>query len=173
MTKSIPQRERGPHVGDVVEASPDRMSYGGDAVARVEGLVVFIPFGAPGDRLRVRLVERRKHLARAEIVTILEPSRLRRTAPCSYFGECGGCQLQHLSYEAQLEAKVGFIRDSLQRVGKVHWEPPIEIVPSSEFGYRSRARIQIDARSGAVGFKRARSRSVCDITECPVMTPEL
>src|SRR5262245_27486543 len=134
MTESIPQLERGPRVGDIVEAVPDRMSYGGDSVARVEGLVVFIPFGAPGDRLRVRLVERRKHLARAEIVKVLAPSRLRRDPPCRYFGECGGCQRQHLTYEAQLEAKVGFIRDSLERVGKIRWDSPIEIVSSPELG---------------------------------------
>ncbi|HMG37184.1 MAG TPA: class I SAM-dependent RNA methyltransferase [Blastocatellia bacterium] len=165
--------QTGPDVGDVVEVTPDRIGYGGDAVARVDGLVVFIPFAAPGDRLRVRLIERRKHLARATIEEIISPSKLRRDPPCEYFGECGGCQLQHLNYDSQLEAKIGFVRDSLERIGHIRWTGPIEIEPSRELGYRSRARVQIDRRTGSVGFKRARSNSVCDITQCPVLSPEL
>ena len=104
-------------IGDVVEVTTERLAYGGDAVARYEGFAIFVPLAAPGERLRVRIIERKKHFARAVIDRIVEPSSLRREAPCNYFGECGGCQLQHLSYEAQLKSKIGFVRDALDVAG--------------------------------------------------------
>src|SRR6476620_4283363 len=76
-------------VGDIIDLSTERLAYGGDAVARHNGLAVFIPFAAPAERLRVRITERKKNFARAVIDQILEPSPSRREAPCRYFGECG------------------------------------------------------------------------------------
>src|SRR3954464_1647158 len=101
------------------EVTIDRMAAGGDAVARTEGIVVFVPRGAPGDRLRVRL-DQRKRFARGAIEQILEPSPDRVEPPCGHYvvDKCGGCQLQHISYPAQTEAKRGIIRDSLSRIGK-------------------------------------------------------
>src|SRR5436190_15984116 len=101
-------------IGDIVDVSTERLAYGGEAVARHNGLAVFIPFAAAGERLRVRITERKKNFARAVIDQILEPSPVRRVAPCQYFGECGGCQLQHITYSAQLESKAGFVRDAIE-----------------------------------------------------------
>ncbi|HJZ68512.1 MAG TPA: TRAM domain-containing protein, partial [Blastocatellia bacterium] len=77
-------------VGDIVEVTAERLAYGGDAVARYDGLAVFIPLAAPGERLRVRIVERKKSFAQAVIERVLEPSPSRRKPPCTYFGDCGG-----------------------------------------------------------------------------------
>ena len=82
-------------IGDIVEVTTERLAYGGDAVARHDGLAVFISLAAPGERLRVKITERKKNFARAVIDQVLEPSPSRRKPPCQYFGECGGCQLQH------------------------------------------------------------------------------
>lgn len=160
-------------VGDIVEVTSERLAYGGDAVARYEGLAVFIPLAVPGERLRVRIVERKKSFARAVIERVLEPSPSGREPPCEYFGDCGGCQLQHLTYEAQLKAKVGFVRDALERIGRIDWPHQIRILHGAEFGYRGRAQIKIDNKAGRIGFNRAFSNVVCDITSCPILSPEL
>lgn len=161
------------NVGDVVELTSDRLAYGGDAIARHDGLAVFIPFAAPNERLKVRIIERKKNFARAVIDRILEPSPSRRAAPCQYFGECGGCQLQHLGYEAQLESKTGFVRDALERIARIDWPHEIKIRHATEFGYRGRAQVKVDRRAGRVGFNRAASNAVCDIASCPILVPEL
>ena len=106
-------------IGVVVEVTAERLAYGGDAIARHDGLAIFVPLAAPGERLRVRITERKKNFARGAIDRILEPSPSRREPPCQYFGDCGGCQLQHITYESQLESKIGFVRDALERIGRI------------------------------------------------------
>lgn len=166
-------------VGDVVEVITERLAYGGDVVARHGGLAVFIPLAAPGERLRVRIVERKKNYARAVIEEILIASSSRREPPCRYFGDCGGCQLQHITYEAQVEAKAGFVRDALARVGRIDLPHEIEVRQASEFGYRSRAQVKLGRVTASteqgrpVGFNRAGSHSICDVRSCPILTPEL
>jgi len=162
-----------PRIGDTIDVITERLAYGGDAIARHDGLAIFVPYAAPGERLRVRITERKKNFARGVIDRILDPSPSRRAPLCQYFGDCGGCQLQHISYEAQLESKVGFVRDALERIGRIDWSHEIEIRHAAEFGYRSRTQVKIDRRAGRVGFNRAASNAVCDVTSCPILVPEL
>lgn len=163
-------------VGDIIEVTTGQLAYGGDAVARHDGLAVFVQVAAPGERLRVRITEMKKHFARAVIEEVLIQSALRRDAGCRYFGECGGCQLQHITYPAQLEAKTGFVRDALQRVGGIDWPREIEIKHAAEFGYRARTQVKIERANQAqtrIGFARAGSRSVCDVESCAILLPQL
>jgi 23S rRNA (uracil1939-C5)-methyltransferase len=160
-------------VGDTIDLTTERLAFGGDAIARHDGLAVFVRYAAPGERLRVRITERKKNFARGVIDRILEPSPSRREPLCQYFGDCGGCQLQHISYDAQLESKIGFVRDALERIGRIDWPHEIKIRHAAEFGYRSRAQVKVDRRAGRVGFNRAASNAVCDVTSCPILVPEL
>lgn len=166
-------------IGDLIEVTTERLAFGGEAVARHGGLAIFIPFAAPDERLRVRVIERKPKFARAMIEDILTPSPARCAPRCAYFGECGGCQLQHLNYAAQLEAKAGFVRDALARVGKIDWPREIKVHHADEYGYRARAQIKVEATVGAghsryrIGFNRIGSHSICDVESCPVLAPEL
>ena len=160
-------------VGDVIEVITERLAFGGDAVARYDGLAVFVPFASPKEQLRVRITEKKKSFVRAVIEQVLAPSPFRREPPCQYFGKCGGCQLQHLTYEAQLESKAGFVRDALERIGRLDWPHEIKIISAAEFGYRSRAQVKIDWKARRVGFNRANSNVVCDVETCPILAPEL
>ncbi|HUK91246.1 MAG TPA: class I SAM-dependent RNA methyltransferase [Blastocatellia bacterium] len=135
-------------VGAVIQVQTERLAYQGGAVARHEGLAIFIPLAAPGESLRVRIVEIKKNFARAEIEEILVPSAVRREPVCQYFGDCGGCQLQHITYAAQLSAKASFVSDSLARVGRISWTRPIEVRSADEFGYRSRAQVKVERLNG-------------------------
>ncbi|MEW6212278.1 MAG: TRAM domain-containing protein, partial [Acidobacteriota bacterium] len=163
------------HAGDIIEVETERLAFGGDAVARARGLAIFIPFAAPGERVRVRVTQIKKNFARARIEEILRPSVERRAPLCPHFGECGGCQLQHISYRSQIEAKRDFIRDSLARIGRIEWPREIEIHRSTEYGYRSRAQVKVEKQGDhlRIGFNRRSSHSVCDIESCPVLKGDL
>jgi 23S rRNA (uracil1939-C5)-methyltransferase len=102
---------------DVVELRIEGSAFEGKSVGRIGGMVVFVPFAVPGDRVRVRVVRKRSRYAEATIEEVLEPST-RRVAPrCRYFGTCGGCRLQNLVYEEQLAIKREQVRDLFERIG--------------------------------------------------------
>ena len=171
------------NLGEIHELKIEKLIYGGEGLGRVNNQTVFVPFAAPGDHLRIRITRLERNFARAEIVEILVPSAARRPAPCRHFGICGGCQLQHLHYEAQLQAKVEFIRESLKRIGGIDWQDEIKVLVADEFGYRSRAEIKIsqqehreknnplDAQKIQIGFFKSNSHEICAVTECPILLP--
>jgi len=161
-------------VGEVYEVWIEKLVYGGDGLAHVGAQAVFVPFAASGDFARVRIVECQRNFARGVIEEVLAPSPSRRTPPCANFGVCGGCQLQHLDYQAQLEAKVSFVRESLRRIGHIDWEGEIGIRSAEEFGYRSRAEIKVSrAEEGQtrIGYFRSGSQEVCEVESCPILLP--
>src|SRR3990167_4217305 len=94
-----------PRRGDTLELAIDDLAFGGEGVGRVDGYVVFVRGGLPGDRLRVRMVEARSRFGRAAVESVVAPAPDRVEAPCPWFGACGGCRLQHLAYPAQLAFK--------------------------------------------------------------------
>ena len=91
--------------GDLLTVDVTDLAFGGEGVARAGGYVVFVPGGVPGDRVDVRLTQVRPRFARGAIERLDRASDLRIAPPCPYFGRCGGCRLQHVRYEAQLELK--------------------------------------------------------------------
>ncbi|MFL6332515.1 MAG: class I SAM-dependent RNA methyltransferase [Pyrinomonadaceae bacterium] len=162
----------GLRAGAVLDVRVERILPGGVGLAHAEGATLFVSLAAPGDLARVRVESTRGRAAFASIVEVLEPSNVRAEPPCPYFGRCGGCDFQQLTYGAQLAAKAEIIRDSLRRVA--HTEPPdeIEVVPSPEvWRYRSRARWQHDAVRRHLGYYERGSHRVCDVAECPVAAP--
>src|SRR5688500_17488072 len=100
------QSEAAYNVNDVIEVEIKKIVPKGFGIAFVEGLTVFVPLAAPGDKLAVRLAEIKGKTAFAEIERVVEPSPQRTQPPCIYFGQCGGCNFQQMNYEAQLAAKV-------------------------------------------------------------------
>ncbi|MBI4470091.1 MAG: class I SAM-dependent RNA methyltransferase [Acidobacteria bacterium] len=157
------------------EIAIEKLVYGGEGLGFHQGRAVFVPFAAPGDRLRVRPAEDKKDYLRAELVEILAPGPSRRLAPCPHAGTCGGCQLQHINYEAQLQAKAGFIRESLQRLGGVESPAGFQMVGSPEWGYRIRTQFHVDSFSGRprVGYYRSGSHEICEVSHCPLLVDGL
>ncbi len=103
-----------------------------------------------------------------------EPAPVRVEPPCPYFGRCGGCNFQQLSYPAQLAAKIEIIRDCLRRLGGIEDIPGFEITPApDEWHYRARAQWQYASVRRWLGYFEANSRDVCDVAECAVLVPEL
>ncbi len=139
-----------------IEVTLEKLTYGGDAMGRLpDGRAVFVPFGLPGERVRVRLVEEKKNFARGELVEVIEPSPDRIAPRCKHFGICGGCHYQNLPYAKQLEAKTEILRDQLTRIGKIADPPVAPMVPSpSEWSYRNHAQFHL-TEEGKLGFVSA------------------
>jgi 23S rRNA (uracil1939-C5)-methyltransferase len=151
----------------------ESLAAGGDGVAHLpDGRVVFVPFTAPGDLVRVRLVETRARFARGRVDEILEASPARALPVCPAFGSCGGCTWQHVDYAAQLEAKRRILLDAIRRIGGLG-EPQLgPVLPSpSEYAYRGRTRVRIEG--GRVGYLRRGSHALCAVSRCPVLVPAL
>ncbi|MFT3745990.1 MAG: class I SAM-dependent RNA methyltransferase [Pyrinomonadaceae bacterium] len=160
--------------GDIIEVRVEKIVPRGFGLGFAENLTVLAPLTAPGDLVRVRIVEVKKRMAFATVVEVKESGPKRVEPPCEYFGRCGGCDFQQISYEAQLAAKIGILRDCLHRIGKISYENDISIIGSpNDFGYRSRARWHIDRRSRKLGYFRRDSHDVIDVTHCPILTPGL
>ena len=156
---------------------------GGDGLARhPDGFVVFVAGTAPGEQVAVEYTETQKQWRRARVVEVIEPSPRRREPPCTYYGTCGGCQLQHLEYDAQVEAKAGIIADALRRIAKLEPESDdgdssIDVEPAPrEFGYRNRVSFELARGDETVraGFhRRDDATSVVDIEACPLAEPAI
>ena len=156
------------------EVEVERILPGGMGLAHAQGKTVFVSLAAPGDRVRVRIEREQGNVLFASIEEILEASSLRIDPPCPYFGRCGGCDFQQLTYEAQLAAKAEIIRDCLHRITRLENIPEIVVTPSSNnWRYRMRAMWQIDQEQQTVGYYERGSRRVCDVADCAVLQPEL
>lgn len=137
-------------------------------------MTIFTPLAAVGDVLRVRVNQLKGKTAFAEIVEILDSSIDRAEPRCPYFGRCGGCDFQQLNYQAQLDAKVGIVRDCLTRIGKINYEREIPIIGSPrDYEYRSRAQWHVDTRRRRIGYFQRKSHDVIDVEVCPILKPEL
>jgi 23S rRNA (uracil1939-C5)-methyltransferase len=153
------------------EATVEKLVYGGDGLARVEGRVVLAPFVLPGERIRVHAEQEKPGLVRARTLEVLEPAPERVAAPCPVFGRCGGCHYQHAPYEYQIAAKRAILVDQLRRLGKI--EPPetIAAAAAEPWGYRNRAQLHIDGRH--IGYRQAGSHRLCEVKQCPVASPKI
>jgi 23S rRNA (uracil1939-C5)-methyltransferase len=156
------------------EVEIERILPGGLGLAHADGKTVFVSLAAPGDRVRVCVEREQGNVLFASIQEILTPSPVRIEPPCPYFGRCGGCDFQQLTYEAQLAAKSEMIRDCLRRIARLENVPEIVVTPSpNEWRYRIRAMWQIDRGERRIGYYERGSRRVCDVVDCAVLRPEL
>ncbi len=133
--------------GSFVELRIENMAYGGQGVARLEGLVVFVKGAVPGDRVTAQVIKKKKDYAEARISEILEPSSNRIQAPCPYHGYCGGCQWQQVRYECQLAYKKSHVKEAMARIGTLPEVPVHDVIPSKNlFHYRNKMEFSFSDR---------------------------
>jgi 23S rRNA (uracil1939-C5)-methyltransferase len=156
---------------DLIELTITDLAFGGEGVGRHGGQVVFVPFTAVGDRVQVRVIRRKKQFCHGEVVRVVEPSADRVAPPCPLYGRCGGCQYQHLSYEAEIRAKEKQLRDLLGRIGKFQDVPIGPVLVAEPYGYRN--RITVHNEEGIVGFRATDGRTLVDVKECLLASPEV
>jgi len=168
---------RDPNLGSVQEADIVDLAHDGRGVARVEGKAVFIEGALPSERVRFRVLKRRRHMDEAGLVDVLVASPERAAPRCAHFGICGGCSLQHLAPAAQLAAKERQLLENLQRIGNVQPERVLEPLRGPEWAYRRRARLGIKYvhKKGRVlaGFREREKPYIADIRRCEVLLAPL
>ena len=164
--------------GDKINLTIHDLAFGGEGVGRVEEFVVFVPFVITGETVEAEITEVKKNFARAKLLRVVTPSPERAAPECKYFGACGGCQYQHIAYDAQLRMKQKQIADLFERVGKISPERVLPVVGCpSPYGYRNRIMIRSQwngpAKKLEIGFIRTDNKFVEDITECKIAEPAL
>jgi len=156
----------------VVDLKIEDIAFGGKGVGRERGKAVFVPYTIEGEIVSAEIVREKKQFAEAELVEVKQKSPDRVESVCPYFGRCGGCAYQHVSYEHQLAIKWRQVRDALQRIGKLKVVPMRPIIPSpKQYAYRN--RITVHAQERVVGFFRRDSHQLIDIERCPISTDEV
>jgi len=165
-------------LGDNLTLEIEDLAFGGEGVGRVDTLVVFVPFVMMGERVEVEITELKKNFARARLVRVVTASPERVVPRCRYFGACGGCQYQHISYEAQLRVKQKQIADLFERMGKFPRAVVAPVIPCpTPYGYRNRIMIRSQwngpAKKLHIGFVRQDNQFVEDLTECAIAEPVL
>ena len=156
----------------------DDIAFGGEGVGRVEDFVVFVPFVLAGELVEAEITEVKKRFARAKLLRVIEASPDRIKPLCQYYGDCGGCQYQHVEYAAQLRLKHKQICDVFERIGGFNPRVVAPVVPCPQpYGYRNRIMIRSQwdkfKKGLNIGYIRADNRLVVDIEECKIAMPSL
>ncbi|MDQ3866736.1 MAG: 23S rRNA (uracil(1939)-C(5))-methyltransferase RlmD, partial [Actinomycetota bacterium] len=160
--------------GEELELRVDSLAYGGNGVARLNGFVVFVRRGLPGDTVRARVTKVKRSHAEALALEVVEPGSSRVEAPCAHYPACGGCRFQDLAYEAQVAAKAAQVHDALARIGglgDVELEPAVPA--ESIFGYRNKLEYSFATTPAGAGLgfhKAGRWDDVLDVDRCWLTT---
>ncbi|MDH5512681.1 MAG: TRAM domain-containing protein, partial [Gammaproteobacteria bacterium] len=158
-------------------ASVTALSHDVRGVARLDGKAVFIEGALPGETVRFRYLRRQKRYDTGETVEILEPSPDRVEPPCPHYGTCGGCGLQHLRPELQLQARQQILAEQLEHLGKIKPESWLAPITGPAFGYRRRARLGVRLIPGAagvvVGFRQKNKSFLTNLETCLVLEPKV
>jgi len=156
----------------VIELRTTDIAHGGEAVARFDGKAHFVAGAMPGERVEGEIVRDKKSWARVELTRVLEPSPDRVEPPCPHFAECGGCQWQYASYEAQLDWKRSIVEGQLRHLGRIE-EPPVRPTTRTGDPYGYRNRMDFAVSDGKPSLRRQRSRHMVPISQCLLMEPAL
>ena len=167
-----------PEVGQRVTLQIEDIAFGGEGVGRVEGFVVFVPLVIKDETVEVTITEVKKNFARAELVNVINPADSRIDPECQYYGDCGGCQYQHMAYEAQLEMKQKQVADLFERIGGFTQDKVTPVIPCPQpYHYRNRILVRSQwngkAKKLLVGFRKRNSHWVVEIDECKIAEPAL
>jgi len=157
-------------MGEEFQVKIEAMAYKGYGVARINGRVIFIPYGIKGEEIGVEIVEEKRDYSIGQLNRMVSPSPWRVTPPCPYFGRCGGCQWQHIDSGMQTTFKGEILEEALRRLGGLREIPSVALSPSSRaYGYR--VRVQLKGQKGRIGYYEERSHRIVQIDHCPIAHP--
>jgi len=163
-------------IGALFKTHVEKIAAGGSGLARIEGKSAFIEGSAPGETVLCRVTAEHRSWLQAELLEIIEPSQDRVQPACALWGKCGGCNLQHLSYSAQLDAKTAILEETFTRIGGFCPPQPIAL-PSEPWEYRNRMqfhaiRQRTKGESDALwGLKARKKGDIVPVSDCPIADP--
>ena len=142
----------------------------GEGIARVDGVTLFIPRFLPGERARVKVLKVKGSVGYAKVEELLTPAEERVRPRCAVFGKCGGCQLQHIKYRAQLRFKTDLVRDALRKIAGIDFRVASCERSEKEYGYRNKLQLPVGRRNGenVVGFFAERTHRIVPTDACPL-----
>ncbi|MED3552843.1 23S rRNA (uracil(1939)-C(5))-methyltransferase RlmD [Cytobacillus praedii] len=164
MNKTVPVQKN-----DYIDVVFEDLTHEGAGVAKVDGYPLFVPNGLPGEKAKIKVIKANKGYGFGRLIETYEESPDRVEAPCPIYKECGGCQLQHLSYDGQLKAKEKQVRDVLTRIGKLE---NVKVHPvlgmKDPWRYRNKAQVPVGEHEGGLigGFYQQRTHQIIDMKEC-------
>lgn len=154
--------------------SIEKLVYGGDGLGHADGNTVFVPYVLPGEQVRATLKAKKKKVVWAQLLEVTAAASTRQQARCSHFGKCGGCHYQHIPIEEQILLKQEIFRETLSRLGGIHWDGEITTHTAAPYGYRNRAQWGVrEGKPRAIGYFLPESAIVLPIDECSVLSPRL
>ncbi len=162
-----------------LELTIEKLVSKGEGLARFDGKTFFVRDALPGETVVAEVTEQKSDFARAETVRVAVSSENRVKPACPYYGECGGCDLQHASSESQTSYKEEIVKENFRRIGAVDIDDPelgITLLPPASdqsWGYRSRVRFHVDLETGRCGFLGRKSSDLVDIHHCPILCDSL
>ena len=169
----------------IIELSIDSIAAGGEGIGRLDGKTVFVRLTVPGDKVRCQIISDHKTWARADLLELLEASQDRISPKCQYYEKCGGCDFQHIEYQAQIRIKTALLKECMLKIGNIV-PPEPEIHYSAPWEYRNRVQFhcirqfqqagQLDSSAQvnektSIGFKMRKSSNIVPVTDCPVADP--
>jgi 23S rRNA (uracil1939-C5)-methyltransferase len=162
-------------LGEIFTAPVENIVSGGAGLVHHNGQPIFIAGTAPGDMVSARICQDKKTWARADLLKVEEASSSRIEPLCPLYSQCGGCNLQHIDYNTQLNVKVDILTQAFSRIGKISVLPNITINHSEPFEYRNRMQFhrveKMKKGAPSVGLKMRESNSIIPISDCPIADP--
>lgn len=163
-------------LGDRLELNVETLASSGDGLCRHKGYTLFVPTGLAGDRVLAEVSKVTPRFGVTRVVNRIEDSPVRIPAPCPVFPQCGGCKLQSLSYEKQMEFKVQMVADSLTRIGKLDIPETIQTLPAEHpYHYRNKGSFAVQEKKGKlrIGFFKEGTHDVEDAEQCDILLPPI
>src|ERR1700690_3256397 len=154
-----------------IEATVEKLVYGGQGLARLEGRVALGPFVLPEVRIPVKLEAERRGVTEARLLEVLTPAAGRTKPSCPFFVRCGGCHYQHAEYAVQLEVKRQILREVLARIGNLEAPAEIATISGEPWGYRNRTQLHL--AGGEIGFFGTGSHHLTPVDRCPISSPRI
>lgn len=155
---------------DLIELTIEDLGVDGEGIGKVDGMAIFVKDAVPGDRVQAKVMKMKKSYGYARLMQVLDPSPERTESRCAFARQCGGCQLQAMTYEAQLDFKAKKVWNHLIRIGGITDLAKPEIIGMDDpWRYRNKAQFPFgtDKEGNPVtGFYAARSHNIIPCTEC-------
>lgn len=154
-----------------MQARIDGITHKGEGVGRIDGKATFIPLAIPGETIEIEIIQERSKFIRGRLKQVLDPSPDRVEPECPHFPTCGGCHLQHVNYERQLQLKHQIVQDNLQRIAGIATEVKPVVASSNRWNYRNKVTWHV--RDGKLGYYQEESHDLLPISTCKIISHPL